>query len=148
MVRLLDFLLNEWKDRALVDSVRIGLFGFSKGGYTGLALIGAAPDFGRVARACRETTGLCAQLRSGETLYPPHDARIRAAVIADPPTGFFTQENLNAIKVPLQFWRSSLGGGDVEPGATGRVARSLPGKPDVHVVTASHFAFLAPCSPQ
>jgi predicted dienelactone hydrolase len=148
MVRLLDFLLNEWKDKAVVDSTRIGLFGFSKGGYTGLALIGAAPDFGRVARACRETTGLCGQLRSGETLNPPHDARIRAAVIADPPTGFFTQENLNAIKIPLQFWRSGLGGGDIEPAATGRVARSLPGKPDVHVVAASHFAFLAPCSPQ
>jgi hypothetical protein len=25
---------------------------------------------------------------------------------------------------------------------------SLPGKPDIHVVPAGHFAFLAPCSPQ
>ena len=50
MVRLLDFLLQDWKHRAVIDPARIGLFGFSKGGYTGLALIGAAPDFARSAR--------------------------------------------------------------------------------------------------
>ncbi|HEX9211021.1 MAG TPA: hypothetical protein VF901_10960 [Bradyrhizobium sp.] len=31
---------------------------------------------------------------------------------------------------------------------TARVADSLPGKPEVHVVPAGHFAFLAPCSPE
>src|SRR5882724_7770481 len=36
MVRLLDFLLHDWKDKTVVDSARIGLFGFSRGGYTGL----------------------------------------------------------------------------------------------------------------
>jgi predicted dienelactone hydrolase len=93
MVRLLDFLLHDWKDKDIVDSGRIGFFGFSKGGYTGLVLVGAAPDFARVARACNETTTFCGQLRSGETPSPPHDARIRAAVIADPPSGFFTKDN-------------------------------------------------------
>jgi predicted dienelactone hydrolase len=148
MVRLVDFLLRDWKDKAVVDSDRIGFFGFSKGGYTGLALIGATPDFARVARGCRETTGLCAQLRSGETPSPPNDPRIRAAVIADPPSGFFTQDNLAAIKIPLQFWRAELGGSAVDPQGTARVARSLPGKPDVRTAPAGHFVFLAPCSPQ
>jgi predicted dienelactone hydrolase len=148
IVRLLDFLMQDWKDKAVVDSGRIGLFGFSRGGYTGLALVGASPDFARVARACKDTTGFCGQLRSGETPSPPHDARIRAAVIADPPSGFFTQDNLAAIKIPLQFWRSELGGGGVDPAGTARVARGLPGTPDVHLVPAGHFAFLAPCSPQ
>jgi predicted dienelactone hydrolase len=72
MVRLLDFLLHDWKDKDIVDSGRIGFFGFSKGGYTGLVLVGAAPDFARVARACNETTGFCGQLRSGE---PPSPSR-------------------------------------------------------------------------
>ncbi|MEZ2147850.1 hypothetical protein AAE026_37105 [Bradyrhizobium sp. DN5] len=31
---------------------------------------------------------------------------------------------------------------------TSRVAEGLPGKPDIHVVPAGHFAFLALCSPQ
>ena len=148
MVRLLDFLLQDWKDKSVVDAARIGLFGFSKGGYTGLVLAGAAPDFARVARGCEDTSEFCEQLRNGETPNPPHDARIRAAVIADPPSGFFTRDNLAAIRIPLQFWRSEMGAGAVDPAGTARVARSLPGTPDIHVVPAGHFAFLAPCSAQ
>jgi len=148
IVRLIDFLLQNWKDKAVIDSSRIGLFGFSQGGYTGLVAVGVVPDFARVARGCKDMTGICGPLRSGETLSPPHDERIRAAVIADPPSGFFTQDNLAAIKIPLQYWRSELGSETVDPGATGRVARSLPGKPDIHRMPAGHFAFLAPCSPQ
>jgi predicted dienelactone hydrolase len=86
------------------------------------------------------------QLRSGNFPRPPHDARIRAAVIADPPSGFFTRENLAAIQIPLQFWRAELKASAVDPPGTGRIARSLPGTPDIHSVPASHFVFLAPCS--
>ena len=31
---------------------------------------------------------------------------------------------------------------------TARVAKSLPSKPEIHVVPAGHFTILAPCSPQ
>jgi predicted dienelactone hydrolase len=150
MVRLLDFMLRDWKDKALIDPARIGLFGFSKGGYTGLVLIGVTPDFGRLASVCQETKGTCQQLHDGEAPpSPPHDARIRAAVIVDPVNVVFTPDNLAAIKIPLQFWRSELGGPGVGDGSgTARVARGLPGKPDVHVVPAGHFAFMAPCSQQ
>jgi predicted dienelactone hydrolase len=149
MIRLLDLVLNDWKDKASIDPARIGFFGFSFGGYTGLVLAGAKPDFGRVTRFCKDTTGACAQLHNGETpLDPPHDARIRAAVIADAPSTSFTKENLAAIKIPLQFWRSKLGGGGVGPDGTARVADALPGKPDIHTLPAGHFAFLSPCSPE
>ncbi len=74
--------------------------------------------------------------------------RIRAAVIADAPSTVFTQDNLAAIKIPLQFWRSEQGGGGVGPEGTERVAASLPGKPEIHVVPAGHYAFLPPCSPE
>jgi predicted dienelactone hydrolase len=150
MVRLLDFMLRDWKDKAAIDPARIGFFGFSKGGYTGLVLMGIAPDFGRLARVCNEPAGACAQLHSGETPpSPPHDARIKAAVIVDPATGAIAQDSLAAIKIPLLYWRSERGGPGVGDGSgTARVADGLPGKPDVHVVPAGHFAFLAPCSPQ
>ncbi|MFH0297819.1 alpha/beta fold hydrolase [Bradyrhizobium sp. 31Argb] len=149
MVRLLDFMLNDWKDKASIDPTRIGFFGFSFGGYTGLALAGAKPDFGRLAHFCTDKTGPCAQLHNGETPpNPPHDARIRAAVIADAPSAVFTQDNLAAIKIPLQFWRSERGGGGVDPSGTERVVGSLPGKPEIHVVPAGHYAFLPPCSPE
>jgi predicted dienelactone hydrolase len=150
IVRLIDFVLNDWKDKAAVDPARIGLFGFSKGGYTGLALIGATPDFARFARGCTDPTKFCEQIRGGETRSLPTDARVRAAVIAEPPSGFFTKDNLAAIKIPLQFWRAELATAtvDVDPQGTARVARGLPGKPDIHNVPASHFVFLAPCSPE
>jgi predicted dienelactone hydrolase len=149
MVALLDFMLHDWKDKAAIDPARIGFFGFSKGGYTGLVLIGVTPDFARLAQFCKAKEGVCEQLHNGEAApNPPHDPRIQAAVIADVPSETFTQDNLAAIKIPLQYWRSGLGGGGVGPPGTVRVAESLPGKPDIHVVPAGHFAFLAPCSPE
>jgi predicted dienelactone hydrolase len=150
MVGLLDFMLGDWKDKAVIDPARIGLFGFSKGGYTGLVLIGVAPDFKRYAEVCQEKTGACAQLHNGEAApNPPHDVRIKAAVIVDPASTTLTRDNLATIKIPFQFWRSERGGPGVGDGSdNARVANSLPGKPDVHVVPAGHFAFLAPCSPQ
>jgi predicted dienelactone hydrolase len=149
MVRLIDFVLNDWRSKGAVDPAKIGLFGFSAGGYTGLALIGAAPDYARVARGCTAATKFCEQVRS-ETRSPRTDARVRAAVIAEAPSGFFTKDNLAAIKIPVQFWRAELATPtvDVDPQGTARVARSLPGKPDIHSVPAGHFAFLAPCSPE
>lgn len=43
--RVIDHLTtaNPWS--ATVDSSRIGIFGFSRGGYTGLVTVGARPDF-------------------------------------------------------------------------------------------------------
>ena len=149
MVRLLDFMLNDWKAKASIDRARVGFFGFSFGGYTGLVLAGANPDVGRVAGLCTENTGACAQLHRGDSLPSlPHDPRIRAAVIVDAPSTAFTSDNLTAIKIPLQVWRSEQGGGGVNAEGTARVAKSLPGQPDVHVVPAGHYAFLPPCSPQ
>jgi dienelactone hydrolase len=136
VIRLLNFMLHDWKDRAAIDPARIGLFGFSNGGYTGLVLTGVTPDFRRVAGFCQEKTGECAQLHNGEAApNPPHDARIKAAVIVDPASGTFTPDNLAAIKIPLQFWRSERGGPGVGDGSgNARVANGLPGKPDIHVV--------------
>ena len=148
IVRLIDYLLNDWKDRAAIDPARVGFFGFSLGATTGLVLMGTTPDFARVASLCKETTGVCAQLHSGEAPPEPiRDARIRAAVIIDPAPAALTRENLAAVKVPFQFWRSQLGGPGVGDGSgNARVAEGLPGKPEIHVVPAGHFAFLAPCS--
>jgi predicted dienelactone hydrolase len=152
IIRLLDFMLNEWKDKAAIDPARIGFFGFSLGGYTGLVLAGGKPDFRRIAPYCTESRKSldCEQFRSGDVPPdPPHDARIKAAVIADAAVTFsFTTENLAGIKIPLQVWRSELGGGGVDAAGVARVTRSLPGKPDIHVVPAGHYAFLPPCSPE
>jgi predicted dienelactone hydrolase len=60
----------------------------------------------------------------------------------------FTPEALSGIQIPLQIWRSELGGYGLSPMSTALTASQLPGSPDLHTVPAGHFAFLAPCSPQ
>jgi predicted dienelactone hydrolase len=152
MVRLLDFMLHDWKDKAVIDPARIGFFGFSLGGYAGLVLVGAHADFRRLALFCKETDKgeNCERARSGDVPPSPQaDPRIRAAVLADAAMSFaFTAEGLSGIQVPLQIWRSELGGYGVGATSTALTASQLPGSPEIHTVPAGHFAFLAPCSPQ
>jgi predicted dienelactone hydrolase len=152
MVRLLDFMLHDWKDNAIIDPARIGLFGYSLGGYTGLVLVGARADFRRLALFCKETEKgeNCERARSGDVPPGPQpDPRIRAAVLADAAMSFaFTPEALSGIQIPLQIWRSQFGGYGLSPTSTALTASQLPGSPDLHTVPAGHFAFLAPCSLQ
>ena len=60
----------------------------------------------------------------------------------------FSPASLAAVRIPLQIWRSELGGGGVDPKNSALTASSLPGNPEVRVVPAGHFAFLPPCTPQ
>ena len=55
--RTIDFMLDTWPDHGRIDPGRIGFFGFSRGGYTGLVAIGAEPDFqARFPRSVRRRT--------------------------------------------------------------------------------------------
>jgi predicted dienelactone hydrolase len=87
--RVITHMLEHWKDRQLVDAQSIGAFGFSRGGYTVLALVGAEPS--RTASAQR----LCGSWRSilipicrkfgndAITLKPRADSRVRSIVAAE-----------------------------------------------------------------
>ena len=134
-IRLLNFVLNDWRDRAVIDPDKIGFFGFSAGAYTGLILAGAKPDFQKIAPFCTESnTSLgCEQFRRGDIPpEPPHDPRIRAAVLADTALNFmFSPERLAGVRIPLLIWRSKSGGGGVDPKDVVLTANSLPGKPEV-----------------
>ncbi len=87
------------------------------GGYTGLVLAGAHADFRRLALFCKATDKgeNCERARSGDVPPSPQpDPRIRAAVLADAAMTFaFTPEGLSGIRIPLQIWRSELGGNGV-----------------------------------
>src|SRR5262249_2870700 len=125
IVRLIDFMLKDWKDKAAIDPARIGFFGFSKGGYTGLVLIGGTLDFQRAAADCTNDSEFCQQMRSGDVPQNlAHDDRIKAAVVADAAPGVaFTKDTLAAIHIPVQAWRSEFGAKDrgVFPQGTARV---------------------------
>jgi len=153
--RLIDFLLGAWPDAQKIDHERVGLFGFSMGGYTGLVSIGGKPDLRKGLSGCKGSSfRACQQLETNE--LPPlplvHDPRIKAAVIVDPALGFLFQlDNLKEVKVPIQLWSSDpkLGADHVSGCCAAGINQRLPSKPDYHLVpNAGHFSFLAPCSSQ
>ena len=145
--RLVDYLLGSWNHASVIDPNRIGVFGFSRGGYTGLVVIGADPYFRPDLLMCAgNTSPLCEDVHQGKLAPLAHDARVRAAVIADPLSVFFTKDSFGNVGVPIQLWRSEQGGDGVTPDSVALVAGSLPVKPDFHTVAnARHFAFLPPC---
>lgn len=152
--RVIDYMLGAWPHASKIDTDRVGFFGFSRGGYTGFALIGGNPDFARGAARCAQLTGLraCDMFRKGEipAQVDTHDPRIKAAVIADPGFLFlFEPADLKAVKVPVQLWSSQHGGGGVTSQSVAAIGTMLPASLDYRLATnAGHFAFLAPCSPE
>ncbi len=155
--RLVDFMVGAWPQRERIDTKRIGMFGFSAGGFTTLAVIGANPDLARVAPycaanpqewACQKAAGTRIDWATNPVTFE-HDARITAAVIAAPALGFsLTPEGLRNITVPVQLWRGDQDEILPHPRHAQHIYDSLPVKPDYRVVAnAGHFVFLAPCSP-
>ena len=116
--RLIDFMIGASPAASNIDPDRIGYFGFSRGGYTGLVLVGAKADWATAAALCEQSSSrICGQIRAKEYPEQPltHDPRIKSAVIADPLALWFTADSLQEIKVPIQLWASELGGDGVTP---------------------------------
>jgi predicted dienelactone hydrolase len=145
--RLIDYLLGAWSHASAIDPNRIGMFGFSRGGYTGLVVVGAQPRFGPHVGMCVGQTGtICEDIRQGRPVPLVHDGRVKAAVIADPLSIFFTKASFDEVRVPIQLWRSERGGDGVTPDSVAAVAEELPVKPEFRTVPkAQHFSFLPPC---
>lgn len=152
--RVIDHVLEVWPQRAHIDPGRIGFFGFSRGGFTGLVLAGAVPDFAAArTTVCDEALFSLPCLVLSVSDSPPTeglgDPRIRAAVIADPLSQAFPADSLRGLGPPIQLWRSEHGGDGVSPAGIDELARHLPAGSHYEIVPDSgHFAFLAPCSPE
>lgn len=148
--RLIDHMLGQAPASARINPDRIGFFGFSRGGYTGLVLAGARPDIRQLRAICHDPTGAeCERIPAemvprGEAVRDP---RIRAFVIADPLASIFPDASgLSPVEAPIQLWASQNGGDGVSPGDVAAIAAGLPVRPEFHVVArAGHFAFLSVC---
>ncbi|HKM68901.1 MAG TPA: hypothetical protein VJX94_02270, partial [Stellaceae bacterium] len=139
------FLLGISPAASNIDLERIGFFGFSMGGYTGLVIIGANPDW--AIPLCQKSSAppICEQILRKEFRVQSltGDPRIKAAVIADPFSTFFATDSFTAVKVPVQLWASERGGDGVTPESVAAVGRNLPSKHEYHMVpNSAHFAFL------
>ena len=163
---VIDALLDheDWSRR--IDARRIGAFGFSLGGYTVLALLGAEADLSLAIDHCSQNSdddpfcsvGQRPQSDGSGTaegfagsLQSLHDKRICAAVIADPVAVVFSDATLKAIP-PVQalFYRP-----EIENVLTARFHVShvldalrersdFPDPQEVVVPRAHHYSFIAP----
>ncbi|MGV1869857.1 alpha/beta hydrolase family protein [Agrobacterium rosae] len=155
--RTVDFMLTAFPDTSKIDPQRIGFYGFSQGGYTGLVVAGANPDFSKLPPRCADPKAMgCPpsnQARPPQqkplSLAPlTHDSRIKAMVVADPLSVVFqTPDSVRAVKIPLQLWGSQLGGGGgASPKDVATLAQVLPEKPELRIVpNAVHMSFLTMC---
>jgi len=157
---LIDYMLASWRHHDALDPSRIGMFGFSAGGFTALVVIGGTPDMSTVAPYCAAHVDewSCRMLKERKINVSAnmtkqwnwvHDRRIVTAVIASPALGYaFSAEALSPVTVPIQLWRGDSDEILPHPNYAQAVYDRLPLKPEYHVVpNAGHFAFLAPCTP-
>jgi predicted dienelactone hydrolase len=146
-------MLASWPQHLVLDPARIGMFGFSAGGFAALVTIGGVPDMTRATSYHAEHPDEWASRKVNGPYKPPppeafvHDPRVAAAVIASPAIGYsFTPQGLAEVRVPIQLWRGDKDEVLPHPRHAQNVYDGLPAKPEYHVVpNAGHFAFLAPC---
>lgn len=155
---VLTYMLTSWTQHDHLDASRVGMFGFSLGGFTTLVEVGGIPDVSRMRELCRQrpTAPECLFIKqkNGDQLSPPaittawtHDPRVKAAVVAAPAVSYlFGPGSLKDVKIPIQLWRASNDDQVPDEWNTSLVRQELPKAPEEHVVTgAGHYAFLPPC---
>ena len=155
---VIDYMLSAWPQHAAIDAAKIGVFGFSSGGFTALVSIGGVPDLAAIEPYCASHANayVCGVLKA----HPINrnlpvraedwiaDRRIKAAVVAAPAIGFtFSPAGLQTVRVPIQLWRAGDDHILPSPDYADAVLHALTLKPEYHDVPgADHFDFLAPCS--
>jgi predicted dienelactone hydrolase len=155
----LDWVLSSWPGSLNLNPKRIGIFGFSLGGFTSLVLLGGTPELNRMAQLCESNPNApeCAFIKkaNGDQLNPSaeipawaHDSRVKAAVIAAPAAGYlFGPGDLREVSAPIQLWRAENDSWAPDAWNGAIVRDNLKVHPDTRVVQgADHFVFLAPCS--
>ena len=154
-VATLDAVLADARFAKLIDPKRIGMAGFSAGGYTTLVMAGAHPDLALHVAHCRahpDDAELCfaaAQTTLGITRPGwalPHDTRVRAAVAMAPLSVMFDAKGLADVRIPLRIVKAADDQLLQNRFNTDPLLRALPGPVEAAEVPGGHYVFLAPCS--
>lgn len=153
----IDYMLSEWRGHRRIDPRRVGIFGFSAGGFTALVVAGGQPDLSRIGPHCRQhpeawdckylvRNGVAPDSVGSTQAAWNGDARVKAAVVAAPAVAYiFEPRGLAPVRIPIQLWSAARD--DIVGDGAETVRSLLPSPLEYHVVDkAGHFAFLAPCN--
>jgi predicted dienelactone hydrolase len=167
-------LLNDPHWKTLIDANRIGVAGFSAGGYTSLMIVGAVPTFHRFIDYCKaypDDQGVCSGAKQLTALAKSHgqtleqmvdgiqhqltrwgntdDPRVKAAFAMAPLSLIFDEAGAADIDRPVFLY---YGQNDhvLVPKENAEHIRPLMRTLDgvTMVPQADHWVFLAPCSPE
>jgi predicted dienelactone hydrolase len=140
-----------------IDAERIGIVGFSAGGYTALTTVGAEPEFALWGAHCRDHPDdleLCPpdghempRITRPGWQPPPPDPRVRAAVAMAPLAVVFDRDGLAHVEVPVRLYRAADDRHVRNQWNADIVAAGLPAPPEVVTVPGDHYVFLPPCPP-
>lgn len=167
----IDALLRDPRWKPLIDADRIGVAGFSNGGYTSLLLVGAVPRLRRFIDYCRRYPGdqLCAGAkaieaeaeRNGQTLEQYMDAmqarltrwgktsdpRVKAAFAMAPLSLVFDADGLAGIDRPVFLYYSEDDTVLRPSENAARIEPLLKTLAGVRTVPkADHWVFIPPCT--
>ncbi len=154
-VALIDGVLAHPTIGPLVDRARIGMAGFSAGGYTALLVAGAVPNFALAAEyrravpydPLRKRADAAGKQRRKPELKFVADARVRAIFLMAPALGYvFDKAGLAKVQLPVRLYRPARDEVLAHPWNAERIAQMLPARPEYEVIErAGHYVFLAPC---
>lgn len=157
IVATLNAVLTDDRLVGAIDPARVGMAGFSAGGYTTLVISGAKPRFELWPGHCAEHPDdheLCAgmpppgspvRLPEGDLL---RETRIKAAVAMAPLGVVFDAEGLAGIAIPLRLYQAADDHVLMNAWNAEHVMALLPRAPEHATVPGGHYVFLAPCSPE
>jgi len=166
----LNAVLSDPRFAPRVDAKRIGMIGYSAGGYTALILAGAQPDFAFAREFCatHDDAGSCGRRRIAGTEVasptvasatpamsedlavwrPPVEPRLKALVLMDPLATMFKAPGFSALRIPVLLFRPESDALLSAPRNALAVASGLPERPQQQIVPGNHFVFIDPCPPQ
>ncbi|MGI2031992.1 alpha/beta hydrolase family protein [Rhizobium panacihumi] len=158
-IAALNTVLKDARFAPHVNAERIGMIGYSAGGYTALVLAGAQPNFQKALAYCakdgREDVGSCRpgnnDVQQGETVpvavntMPQHDFRLKALVLMDPLSFLFDQAGLASVTMPTLLIRPQDDAFLRASANAQALAQNLPIRPEEMVVPGRHFVFIDPC---
>ena len=167
-------LLADPRWKSLIDANRIGVAGFSAGGYTSLLLVGAVPQFQRFLDYCHsypDDPNICGGMKQltaeatsrGQTIEQyaaalqhslahwgsTADPRVKAGFAMAPLSLVFDQAGAAAIDRPVFLYYGQDDHVLLPPENAAHLRPLIPTLAGVRVVPkADHWVFLSPCSPE